>query len=99
MPKARAQRWHPRSLAAGKYREFKGDFAKPLKLRENPRSPGKPFLGPFPPFNSCHSPPEKVTSLQLLGVASGQKPCDVLQIPRMAGTLWLGTPFNCSDKR
>jgi hypothetical protein len=36
MPNARAQRWHPWSLAAGKYREIKGDFAKSLKSCENP---------------------------------------------------------------
>ncbi len=41
--KAREQRWHPRSLAGGKYREFQGLSTKPLKSRENPDSPGKPF--------------------------------------------------------
>ena len=39
MPKARAQRWHPRSLAAGKYRKFQGFSYKPLKSCENPGSP------------------------------------------------------------
>ena len=30
MPKARAQKWHPRSLAMGKQREFQSFYLKPL---------------------------------------------------------------------
>jgi hypothetical protein len=80
MPKAKAQRWHPRSLAMGKQRDFQGFSSKSLKSCENTRSPGNPFWDLFPPFNSCRCPPEKVTSLQLLGAISRQLKFDVPQI-------------------
>jgi len=39
------------------------------------------------PLNIRHSPPEKVTSFQLLGAISSQKLCDVIQIPRTSRAL------------
>jgi len=67
MPKARAQRWHPRSLAIGKKRRFQGFPAKLLKSCENPGLPGKSFLTAFLIQIGDHLPHEKVASSQQVG--------------------------------